>query len=452
MPNVVLIHTHDTGRYIGPNGYDIETPTLSRLADEGIRFRNAFCAAPTCSPSRAALMTGQCPHSNGMLGLAHRGFSLDDYGRHIATYLGERGIETVLAGLQHEARQEAVDDGDLARDVLGYDTVLAGDRTSVDGPDWATDDGTAQDLATAAGTAAFLRERDADADPFFLSVGLFNSHKPMPLDQTVINPDRVQPPAPLPDVEPVREEMAAFHLLVRYVDRCVETVLDGLADSGLRDDTLVVFTTDHGIPFPYMKCTLRDDGIGVSLLACFPDGYRAGETEDALVSTMDLYPTFCEYLDVPVPEWVEAVSQMPVVTGERDSVREQVVAEVNYHSAYEPMRCVRTDRYKYIRRFDTQHTRVVEANIDDGPSKRFLVDHGLREREPPREALYDLYHDPNEQDNLAADSARQDVREAMVDRLEVWMERTEDPLLEGAVPAPPGADVDSPGSVCDGGK
>ncbi|MFB6296469.1 MAG: sulfatase [Halobacteriales archaeon] len=444
MPNVVMVHTDDTGRYIGPYGHDIDTPHLSSLADEGVLFRDAYCAGPTCSPSRAAVMTGQCPHSNGMLGLAHRGFSLEDYDRHLAGYLSRNGCESVLAGQQHE--------GEDAHEQLGYDRVLEGDEAVVEGRDLDGNDATPGDLVNAAAAAEFVRERGDDEDPFFLSVGLYNTHQPMPLDQETVDPDRVTVPDPLPDVEPVREEMAAYHVLAGYVDECVGTVVEGLEEGGHLDDTLVVFTTDHGIPFPYMKCDLRDGGMGVSLITRFPDGYRAGEAEDALVSTMDLFPTYCEFLDAPVPDWVEGPSLMPLVREGADSVREQVFSEVTYHAAYEPKRCVRTDRYKYIRRFDEEYTREVGPNTDDGPSKQFLVERGYLERERPREALYDLYHDPSERENLADDPAHADVREAMAGRLEAWMERTGDPLLEGPVPKPEGAVADRRDGVDPGGE
>ncbi len=102
-PNIVYIHSHDSGRYLQPYGHSVPTPHLQRLASEGVLFRQAFSAAPTCSPSRAALLTGQYAHQNGMLGLAHRGFSLNDYSRHLVHTLGSAGYQSVLAGLQHVA-------------------------------------------------------------------------------------------------------------------------------------------------------------------------------------------------------------------------------------------------------------------------------------------------------------------------------------------------------------
>src|SRR5512147_2788750 len=100
-PNILYLHSHDTGRYIQPYGHAIPTPRLQRLAEQGVLFRKAFSAAPTCSPSRAALLTGQAPHSSGMLGLAHLGFSLHDYRQHILHTLRQVRYQSVLVGMQH---------------------------------------------------------------------------------------------------------------------------------------------------------------------------------------------------------------------------------------------------------------------------------------------------------------------------------------------------------------
>jgi arylsulfatase A-like enzyme len=102
-PNILYIHSHDTGRYVQPYGHAIPTPHVQQLAEEGILFRQAFCAAPTCSASRAALLTGQYPHSNGMLGLAHRGFSLRNYHQHMVYTLDQLGYHSILIGELYEA-------------------------------------------------------------------------------------------------------------------------------------------------------------------------------------------------------------------------------------------------------------------------------------------------------------------------------------------------------------
>src|ERR1700704_1504423 len=113
-PNVLYLNSHDPGRYVQPYGHAIPTPNIQWLADQGIMFRNAFCAAPSCSGSRAALLTGSYCHSNGMMGLAHRGFELNDYDQHIVRTLSAAGYHTELVGEQHVSADPA---------ALGYDIV-----------------------------------------------------------------------------------------------------------------------------------------------------------------------------------------------------------------------------------------------------------------------------------------------------------------------------------------
>jgi N-sulfoglucosamine sulfohydrolase len=114
LPNILYVHSHDTGRWVRPYGYATRTPNIQRLAEEGVIFRKAFCAAPTCSGSRACLLTGQYAHSNGMVGLAHRGFSLKNYRHHIVHTLHELGYWSALIGEQHISKKP---------DVIGYDEV-----------------------------------------------------------------------------------------------------------------------------------------------------------------------------------------------------------------------------------------------------------------------------------------------------------------------------------------
>jgi arylsulfatase A-like enzyme len=202
----------------------------------------------------------------------------------------------------------------------------------------------------------------------------------------------------------------------------------------------VFFTTDHGIAFPKMKCHLYDTGMGVSLIVKRPGNPTAGTAVDALVSHVDLYPTLCEAAGVAKPDWLEGVSLMPLLDGTAQKVRDEVFSEVTYHAAYEPMRCIRTERYKYIRYYDDEMDLVVKPNIDDGYSKQFLMRHGLVDAEhDPREMLFDLYFDPGERENLAGNPKYAQIRAELSGRLAQWMKETSDPLLAGYVPKPEGA-------------
>ena len=163
-----------------------------------------------------------------------------------------------------------------------------------------------------------------------------------------------------------------------------------------------------------------------------------GRTVDSLVSQIDVFPTLCELMGLTPPDWLQGVSLCPLLYAKQDRVRDEVFAEVNFHAAYEPIRCVRTERYKYIRYWDTTRHTPVPSNIDDGIAKEYVVQHGFLEKDVPREQLYDLALDPGEWVNLAPDPKMSSVLKDMRARLQTWQNATGDPLLnsdELALPA-----------------
>lgn len=422
-PNILYIHSHDTGRFAQPYGHAVSTPNIQKLAKEGVLFRRAFSGAPTCSPSRACLVTGQAAHSSGMLGLAHRGFGLNDYSQHILHTLKKAGYRTALSGVQHVALR-----GD--RSLLGYDEDLF----------------TQKGAGRVEAVEEFLK-RQTDGVPFFLTVGFNDTHREFPEPGPEDDERYTVPPAPLPDTPETRRDMAAFKASARRLDRDMGRVFDLLKEYGFRDNTLVICTTDHGLAFPRMKCTLHDTGIGVMQVMRWPDGADFGFTEgrvvDALTSHIDLFPTICDIVGIEHPDWLEGKSLLPVLRGETEEVNGEIFAEVTFHASYEPQRCVRTHRWKYIRRWGDREEPVL-PNCDQSPSKQLWMDHGWQDSILPREALYDLMFDPNETNNLAGDPRVADELNNMRTRLEKWMERTNDPLLKGYVDPPKGAALNDP--------
>lgn len=294
------------------------------------------------------------------------------------------------------------------------------------------------DLANAERVADYVRS--AGPGPFFVSLGLFNTHRPFPRAGAAVDPNHVLLPPMLHDTPENRSDMADFIQSVLVVDACVGKVLRALAESGRDRDTVVIFTTDHGIPFPEAKSALYDAGTGVSLILRYPGNPLAGRAVDALVSQIDLFPTLCDLAGIEKPGWLQGRSLLPILRGERAEVREELFSEVTFHSAYEPMRCIRTRRYKLIVRFD-DHGRCVPANIDDCPAKAFLIEHGYLAEHREQELLFDLFLDPLERVNRIGDAAYGAVYQDLRRRLSEWMRQTEDPLLAGRVPKPPGAKI-----------
>lgn len=437
MMNVLYIHTHDSGTYLQPYGYNIPTPNIMKLAQEGTLFRHAYCAGPTCSPSRAALLTGMAPHSCGMIGLAHRGFRLNDYNKHMVQYFNRVGYETVLCGIQHEAPQAEVH-------LIGYQKILKHDSENAENQ-WN------EDLLNAQKVAEYLLEKknlskEEKKKPFFLAFGMFNTHRVYPEIDDDINPDYVVPPFPLYDNRQNRKDMAAYMTSARIADRCVGIVLDALKEAGLENNTIVIFTTDHGPAFPHMKCNLYDPGIRIALILKYPGNLSKGKAIDALVSHLDVFPTLCDILGLTPPEWLQGKSMLPLLEGKVDKIRDEIFSEVTFHAAYQPMRCIRTERYKYIRYFD-DFDHVVPANIDDSPAKSFLLEHGLLDKHIERELLFDLYFDPTERNNLVGKPEYQQVYEDLTKRLHEWMVETNDPLLKGKVEKPAGAVINKRTSI-----
>jgi len=428
-PNIIYLHSHDTGRYIQPYGYAVDTPHLQRFAEEGVLFRNAFCAGPTCSPSRAALLTGQYPHSCGMLGLSgERGCRLNDYQQHLSHFLKANGYATALSGIQHEAHDNE------AKALLGYDRYL-------DEP-WApwADCFVKWNELYAERAAEYILHADRDK-PFFLSCGFSLTHRMGPGEKWHTSekaaepqgdPRYVRPPTPLPDTPETRRDFADFRVAANHLDRCMGRVLEALDQANLTENTLVIITTDHGLAYPHMKCNLTDHGTGVMLMLCGPSsakasegkpaGFAGGKVSDALVNHVDIFPTICEVAGLTPPAWLQGV---PV-----SKQREEVFAEVNWHGYPEPMRSVRTNRYKYIRRY---LARRGSDNCDASISRTLLRRHGWDDQPRPQESLFDLLFDPHEANDLAGDPAHAAVLAEMRARLARWMQETNDPILTGRI-------------------
>jgi N-sulfoglucosamine sulfohydrolase len=419
--NIIYLHSHDTGRHLQPYGQQIPTPNIQRLADQGLLFRQAFCAAPTCSGSRAALLTGQWPHVNGMTGLAHRGWALNDYGRHVVHPLREAGYWSALIGEQHIS----VDSG-----VLGYDHVV--------------DIGTNWVHSIAPAAMQLIRTRPPE--PFFLSIGFFETHREFFEPSSVRDALYGAPPAHLPDTAETRADMAAFKASARSLDQGVGAVLQALDEQDYSDDTLVVLTTDHGLPFPGAKGTLTDRGLGVTLIIRGPHGFYGGHVSDALVSHLDLYPTLLELAGAPVPTGINGHSLLPLVRKQQTQIRDELFAELTYHAAYDPQRAIRSHRHKLIRHFGDRLEPVL-PNTDDSPSKDLLMRAGWGRHPRPRVEFYDLVLDPGEMRNLADDATQAEALDALDDRLQGWMRETADPLLHGPIAPPPGARVNDPAGV-----
>jgi arylsulfatase A-like enzyme len=424
VPNILLITCHDMGRFLGCYGVGtVSTPNLDHLAATGVRLNAAFTTAPSCSPARAALATGRYPHTNGVMGLTHPPFGWDLHPdeRHIAQILGAAGYDTHLFGFQHVSPSDA---------RPGFVHIHTDHNRGLAGP-------------VAATVGALLRGR-RDPRPFYLEVNLEEPHRPY--DQDGARPDTsrgVTAPGYLPAGEESRAEMAEFQGAVAQADRAIGRILSALDDAGLTENTCIVFAGDHGIAMPRAKCTLYDPGLEIALLVRWPaSGVSGARVVDDLVSNIDLLPTLLELAGIPIPENVQGTSLAPALRGESSAPRSMIFAEKTYHSYYDPMRAVRTDRFKFIRNFEPAPLVEIPADIAVGGMYRAHVEDYTAGQHPPEE-LYDLRLDPLEQHNLAGEPEHDEIRASLREHVLTWMEETGDPLLanhrEGRRVVRPGA-------------
>lgn len=437
-PNILLINCHDLGTFLGCYGIPtVHTPHIDALAADGVRFDRMFCVAPQCSPSRAALFTGRYPHTNGVMGLTHANFAWDLHAgeRHLAGLLREAGYHTALVGVHHELRHETMEQ--VAR-RCGFDEAV-GEAANDDAPG---------DVMT--GRALEVLRRQAGRDrPFYLQLGYYEPHRLTPKireerDYLGFIGDYIEPddslglsiPPYLSDTPGARAETAELQGAVRYLDACVGRVLRELRALGLEENTLILFTTDHGLPFPRAKGSLYDPGLEIAFIVRYPArGWTGGRVQGELLSNVDVVPTLLEALDLPAPPNVQGQSFLPVLDGEASPPRAEVFSEITFHDYYDPRRAVRTERFKLIVNFsaapafmNTSQSWRPRVDTED-PKYPMLAYHPLTE-------LYDLTADPLERENLADRPEYREVHRALLARLFRWMRETRDPLLDGAVTSP----------------
>ncbi|MFP8956160.1 sulfatase [Natrialbaceae archaeon A-CW3] len=437
-PNVLLIHCHDLGQYLGCYGVDIETPNIDDLAERGTLFENHFVTAPQCSPSRGSLMTGRYPHVNGLMGLAHGSWEIHDGEYIMPQYFGNAGYETHLFGLQHITQDT---------DRLGYDYVHSEGNLYPGVSPAVHQANRARNVANVVTT--FL-ERGTGDDPFFASVGFFELHRVEeengrfgfdPDHYESDDADGIRPLAYLPDRRGIRHDLAEMRGMVYAVDDAMETITDCLESTGLDEETIVIFTTEHGIAFPRAKGSCYDAGIEGVLLWVGPET-EVGQRRTELISNVDVLPTLLDIADIEVPGKVDldGRSFRPLLSGDDDEIaayepHDRLFAEMTWHDMYNPVRAIRTEHYKYIRNF--WHLPKVYLTKDCYASESGRE---VRERygAPPRpyEELYDLYEDPQEADNVAFEPRYSEIRRDLAEQLHTWMVDTDDPLLNG--PIPPG--------------
>lgn len=491
-PNILFAFADDWGRYAsayatidGPGTVNdvFKTPTFDRIAEEGVLFRSAFVTAPSCTPCRSSLLSGQYFFRTGQAAILQGAkwdskiptypLMLRDAGYHIGhTYkvwspgspadapYGAEEYAFVDRGRRFNRFSQfvsrAVSDGmpvDEAKQILFNEAV-----------------GNFED---------FLNACPKD-QPFCYWFGPTNVHRKWTAGSGKklwnIDPDDLQGklPAFLPDVHVVRQDFADYLGEAMAFDTAFGLLLEKLQDIGELDNTLIVVSGDHGAPgFPRGKCNLYDFGVAVPLAVRWPGKVPPGRVLDDLVNLMDLAPTFLDAAGVEIPSVMTGKSLLPILesneSGQVDPTRSWVITGRERHVAEAregrkpyPHRALRTKDYLYIRNFRpdrypmgdpqtvtdtempsmeqlTNNTFIAFGDLDASPTKAYQINN--RHTEPrlydlgygkrPAEELYDLRNDPDQICNVAYWSRYQSVKEKLHDQLMAELNKLGDPRVVG---------------------
>jgi N-sulfoglucosamine sulfohydrolase len=420
---------HDCGAY---GAKDVRTPNLDRLAKEGMRFEAAFAASPTCTPSRSSIFTGLYPFRSG----AHANHSLvkDDV-RTLPHRLKELGYRVVLAGKTHIGPRPA-----FPFEYLAGSNVMPPGKSHVL---WT-------DLDTAA-VDRLLAMHDRK-EPLCLIVASHSPHVYWPENQAY-DPESLTLPPYLVDTPETRRARAEYYTDVTWMDRQLGEVRASLAKHGYTPETLFLFTADQGAQWPFAKWNLYDAGIRAPLLAAWPGKIKPAAETSAMVSLVDLMPTFIEAAGGPAPADIDGRSFLPVLLGSRKTHREEVFSSHTGDGQMNrtPMRGIRTARWKYI--LNLAPATRYRTHIDGGQpvdgkgywqswTQRAQADAGAAAvvrhyQQRPAEELFDVRADPYELRDLASEPRRAEVLKDLREKLKNWrLQQGEDlskvPLPEDA--------------------
>lgn len=452
--NILLIFMEDMGIELPAYGdTTVPTPALDTLASQGVVFENAYCIQATCSPSRSSMFSGQYPHQTGQMGLAMEyGYYMKSGYTSFLSILKDAGYYT---GFSYKIHVDPETDLQLGFDKQ-YDWARMVQQDGKDTKDY---------VQMRAYFEDFLSERPTHK-PFFFLAQTHDSHEPFSRAPFNLAPTNapyvtvtggdVSPLGQFGDAMPFESnswqavQVAHYYNAIQRIDAFVGLLMQSLEAHGLADDTIVVFSSDHGPSFTRGKLSAHEFSLHVPLMIRWPGTAVPGTRNSELVSLLDLPATFVDIALQESPSTYEGESLKDfALKGRTDQPwRDAVFGEYVSHTTvdYWPMRSVRTDQYRLVENrlagtpagdFVVIGGRVQKEGIDTsdyfpgtqapiGSNTRTTYD---RVTNPPQYELYDMAADPYEHVNLAYEPAYHSVLTGLVARLDQWSLDTQDPFL-----------------------
>lgn len=450
-PNILFCISDDQSyQHTGANGDPvIKTPAFDRVAKEGLRFTHAFCDAPTCGPSRSAILTGQSIWRLEEAGNIHSTLPAK-----FATYTDELRNAGYKVGATGKAWSPGrLEPGGRTENPAGpiYEgRTIEPPFRFMRNADYA---GNFED---------FMAEVKED-ESFCFWLGTSEPHRGYENGsglKTGKDLSKIVVPSVFPDNEIVRSDIADYLVEIEHFDMMVGRAIATLEERGLLDNTIVVITSDHGMPFPRAKASLYDLGSRVPMAIRWPEGIEGpGRVVDSFVNLSDLAPTFLDAADLKIPSMMSAWSMTDIFANKERKTRDAAYIAMERHDGCRtggkgyPCRAIRTENFMYIHNFEPTRwpsgspdssvcaRSIPYGEIDSSPTKTFMMDnrstHGVANLAElsfgmrPAEELYDLKKDPEQMVNVAGSVDYEPVRSILRERLFARLEETKDPRVVG---------------------
>ncbi len=417
--NVILYVADDWGSDLAGcyGNQQVKTPGLDTLAAEGIRLTHAFCTTASCSPSRSVILSGLYNHANGQYGLQHavHHFSSFDTVRSLPVFLAQAGYRTARWGKYHVAPEN----------VYAFEQVLGPGGHPRDGAEKCRD---------------FI-STESDK-PFFLYFCPTEPHRNFKRDEgDTFKSDDISVPSYLPDTTECRQELADYYASIQRCDKGLLRLIEILKATGRWNDTVVIFLSDNGAPFPGAKTTLYEPGIRLPCVIRNPSLNKQGGVCNAMINYTDIAPTILDLCSAtPTDYRFHGRSFAGVLDQENPEGFNEVFGSHTFHEVtmYYPMRMIRTRRHKLIFNIahglpypfasDLYNSTTWKAVLKRGDKlyARRTVENYIHR---PRFELYDLQNDPDEIHNLSEDPAHAGRLEELKTRLRDFQKRSNDPWL-----------------------
>lgn len=440
-PNILFIIFDDWGwQHAGAYGCDwVKTPNFDRVAKEGVLFKNAFTSNPKCSPCRATILTGR------------NSWQLEEAVCHGGIFPPKFAVYPDLL----EASGYTV--GLTGKGWGPGDFKLNGRTRNPAGPSFDTEK--ASPPATGIGKndytanfAKFLEQREAQK-PFCFWMGFQEPHRGYELNSGVRLGKKlaeVKVPGYLPDNEVVRGDLADYAIEVEYADAYIGRAMDMLQKQGLLEDTLIIVTSDHGMPFPRVKGQIYEDGYHLPLAMRWGKGIKPGRVVEDFINVRDLAPTYLELAGLPMHEQMSGRSLADILRSKKNGFvedRKVMIAGKERHDIGRPndwgypVRAIRTTEFFYSHNYHPERWPACNPetgyrNCDDGPTKAWIVEHkgpfyDLSFNYRPEEELYNIATDPECLRNLAADPKFAAVKKELREKMETTLKEEKDPRALG---------------------